>query len=245
MANRRNYYRVLHVQPEAPEEVIKASYRTLMTKLGAHPDRGGDHATAALLNEAYAVLRDPARRKAYDLTLQQRSGRPGAGQRRPAATSATQERETPPSAPPADGRAAPEPGCPFCKTPLPNGPSRPDHCHRCASPLRAAADQIGKRGEIFGRRRASRVAKDDIVTLYPAWPHAGVGARLRDLSASGVSLVSALAPVLGQTVKLSGAAIEAIARVVSVRRSGNLYAIHAQLLTVTFPNVGAFVSARV
>ena len=44
---RRNLYRILHVQPEAPPEVIRASYRTLMSTLRAHPDLGGDPAAAA------------------------------------------------------------------------------------------------------------------------------------------------------------------------------------------------------
>ena len=71
-SNRRNHYRILHVQPEAPEAVIRASYRTIMQRLKAHPDLGGDPALAALLNEAYAVLTDPARRKEYDARISQR-----------------------------------------------------------------------------------------------------------------------------------------------------------------------------
>lgn len=67
--NRRNYYRVLHAQPEAPLEVTRASYRTLMSTLRQHPDLGGDTAAAALLNEVYAVLRGPQRRARYDATL--------------------------------------------------------------------------------------------------------------------------------------------------------------------------------
>ena len=67
--NRRNYYRVLHVQPDAPIEVIKASYRALMGTMRHHPDLGGDHETAALINEAYAVLTDADRRRKYDQQL--------------------------------------------------------------------------------------------------------------------------------------------------------------------------------
>jgi hypothetical protein len=37
---RRNLYRLLHVQPEAPPEVIKAAWRALMSTLRAHPDLG-------------------------------------------------------------------------------------------------------------------------------------------------------------------------------------------------------------
>ena len=67
--NRRNYYRILQVQPEAPAAVIKASWRALMQGARMHPDLGGDPVTAALINEAYAVLGDPERRRAYDRQL--------------------------------------------------------------------------------------------------------------------------------------------------------------------------------
>src|ERR1700689_2715695 len=72
--NRRNYYRILHVQPEAPGPIIPASYRAMMSKLRLHPDLGGDTAGAALINEAYAVLSDPAKRASYDQKL--RTGKP-------------------------------------------------------------------------------------------------------------------------------------------------------------------------
>lgn len=66
MNNRRNYYRILHVQPDAPAEVIRTSYRTLMQRLKMHPDLGGEHWTAALLNEAFATLVNPEKRASYD-----------------------------------------------------------------------------------------------------------------------------------------------------------------------------------
>ncbi len=69
MENKRNYYRILHVQPDAPEAVIKASYRTLMQKLRQHPDLGGEHWNASVINEAYRVLTDPQARAAYDRAL--------------------------------------------------------------------------------------------------------------------------------------------------------------------------------
>ena len=69
MENKRNYYRILHVQPDAPEEVIKASYRTLMQKLRQHPDLGGEHWNASIINEAYRVLTNKQSRAAYDKSL--------------------------------------------------------------------------------------------------------------------------------------------------------------------------------
>jgi len=66
----RNYYKILHVQPDAPDQVIKASYRTMMQRLRMHPDLGGDHLTAALINEAFRTIGDPDRRALYDRWLQ-------------------------------------------------------------------------------------------------------------------------------------------------------------------------------
>ena len=67
--NERNYYRVLYVQPDAPLEVIQASYRTIMQKLRAHPDLGGDHWNASIINEAFVTLSDPVKRAAYNEEL--------------------------------------------------------------------------------------------------------------------------------------------------------------------------------
>ena len=69
----RDAYRVLHVDPAADADVIAAAYRVLARKL--HPDTGGDDAALmAELTRAYALLRDPARRAAYD--RERRGGAP-------------------------------------------------------------------------------------------------------------------------------------------------------------------------
>jgi DnaJ-class molecular chaperone len=69
----RDAYHVLHVRADAHPLVIKAAYRTLAALY--HPDRA-DSALAsaqhmAELNDAYAKLRNPEERKAYDAELQQ------------------------------------------------------------------------------------------------------------------------------------------------------------------------------
>lgn len=58
MDNRRNFYRILRVQPDASREVIQQSYRSLMQKLRMHPDLGGEHWDAGIINQAYTTLRD-------------------------------------------------------------------------------------------------------------------------------------------------------------------------------------------
>jgi DnaJ domain len=67
-----DYYTVLQVHPDAEQEVIDAAYRQLMRKY--HPDVAGEdgpraqllHQRAKLINQAYAVLRDPELRWLYD-----------------------------------------------------------------------------------------------------------------------------------------------------------------------------------
>ena len=69
MSKLPDFYRLLHVQPDAPAAVVKASYRAMMQKMQHHPDLGGDEATAQLLNEAVATLCDPTKRAIYDVKL--------------------------------------------------------------------------------------------------------------------------------------------------------------------------------
>ncbi|NLD73052.1 MAG: DnaJ domain-containing protein [Chloroflexi bacterium] len=66
----RTYYRVLQVDPEAEPEVIQSAFRRLARKY--HPDvNKSPDAVRRMqeINEAYEVLRDPSRRRAYDAQL--------------------------------------------------------------------------------------------------------------------------------------------------------------------------------
>lgn len=65
-----NYYQLLHVLPDAPAPVIKASYRAMMQKMRLHPDLGGDPSRAQMLNEAVDTLCHPSRRAIYDAELE-------------------------------------------------------------------------------------------------------------------------------------------------------------------------------
>ena len=68
-SERRNYYRILNVQPDAPIEIIRNNYRTLLQKLRMHPDLGSQHWNASAITEAYNVLPDTDKRAAYDKRL--------------------------------------------------------------------------------------------------------------------------------------------------------------------------------
>ena len=225
MKNRRNYYRLLHVQPEAPLEVIKASYRSLMTKLKGHPDLGGDHDAAVLINEAYEVLKDPARRRQYDETLRGR------------------KRAAPPPAPKSGRphRPAPWTHCPFCNTAAANS----HRCRNCSSPLSPAGALGSTLKELLDRRTMPRILKTAALLLYPSWPHAGHPASLRDLSPTGVSLFTGYEARREQILKIDSSLLQGIARVVSVQSREAAFSVHASFLTIEFTtDTGGLVSER-
>lgn len=65
----KDYYKILGVNKDADSKTIKDSFRELALKY--HPDRNKDNPEniekMKLLNEAYAVLSNPSKRKEYDL----------------------------------------------------------------------------------------------------------------------------------------------------------------------------------
>lgn len=66
MSSLPNYYAILEVAPSADRATIRRRYLRQMRQARRHPDLGGAHADAALVNEAYTVLGDPQRRAAFD-----------------------------------------------------------------------------------------------------------------------------------------------------------------------------------
>ncbi|MEK8048843.1 DnaJ domain-containing protein [Ideonella sp. DXS22W] len=226
--NRRNLYRVLHVQPEAPAAVIQASYRTLMQRLRLHPDLGGSHAEAALVNAAWQVLGDPERRAEYDRELRRQTEA-------------------------ARGLAplAPEPAlagrpCPLCALPGPHHPRPDSRCTRCHAPLAALPVPGSQAHELLGRRGAVRRDKHHVASLQVGWPGQPVPVRWRDLSLTGLSLYTPAALQPGQRVHLIDGALEAVAEVVdSHRAQGPWHLMHGRLISaMLLQPTGVFVSAR-
>ncbi|MDR3417064.1 MAG: J domain-containing protein [Nevskia sp.] len=103
---KRTHYDVLEVSPRASPEAIKGAYKFLLQKW--HPDKNpGQQAQAEQiareLNDAYEVLSDPERRRAYDAILAVRAGQESA---RPAAVERAARAYGETSAPPGGGYAA-------------------------------------------------------------------------------------------------------------------------------------------
>lgn len=78
MARIHTHYDNLKVARDAPPEVIRAAYKTLSQKY--HPDRHGNSAEAIriiqIINIAYTVLSDPAKRREHDDWIQRNEAAP-------------------------------------------------------------------------------------------------------------------------------------------------------------------------
>jgi curved DNA-binding protein CbpA len=239
MSNRRNYYRLLHVQPEAPIEIIKASYRSLMTKLNTHPDRGGDHETAVLINQAYAVLSDPQRRRKYDEMLLSRSATVN---KRPTDEATAEKSRSSKSGDNTNSRGnrenvrstsqADRLHCYFCGTAHQANINK--YCTHCQSPLAPVYTAQNRKLELFGRRTMPRIAKTGTLTVYPSWPHAGYPAQLQDLSTSGLCILTAYSAKVGQIMKCDSNFLKGVARVVTVRANGSAFTVHGTFLAAEF-----------
>lgn len=225
MINRRNYYRVLHVQPEAPAEVVKAAYRALMTL--HHPDLGGDHAMAVSLNEAYAVLSDSGRRAAYN---------------KERAAKSTRKAPAPAAAPPTGSGNRPALHlCPFCDQSVSAAIRADSRCSRCRSPLaQVARTDNAKPNE---RRGMLRVSKSDWALLHTDWRADAIDVRMRDLSLDGLSVYSGAALPLHRRVRIVGSAFDVVADIVQCRRMNNVFTLHGRVMTALFATpAGGFVS---
>jgi curved DNA-binding protein CbpA len=238
--NRRNLYRILHVQPEAPVEVIRASYQTLVALLVMRPSKGGDEETAALIKEAYSVLGDPARRSAYDKSLrlalrrQEIKDHPqgpnadpmeaiskAAAPAAPAKGAASQKMATLPTAT----------GCPLCSRPLPLRIARDTRCGGCSSPLAPASLPKRDNKDMLDRRGVLRTESDLAITVYATAEGGPLPARLKDLSANGASLVVSNALHEKQVIRMITRDFDGLALVVSARRKGEEWTVGLRLLT--------------
>lgn len=253
---RRNLYRVLHVQPEAPTEIIKASYRALMSSLRAHPDLGGDPARAATINQAYDVLMDADKRRLYDQVLAHRARTRSAAATGAPGTSATAT-PTPPGAPSARHVPTGHPAsalsfttwqadrrCPFCRTGFRQALKVDTRCSTCDSPLMPAPEAQNSARELLGRRGSQRQLRDIEVCLrLPGITH-DLPARLRNLSLTGMAFNCSEPIARGSVVRVISAQFDTLVGVVQQRSSLSGLQVHGKLLTLQLQRLkqGVFVS---
>jgi hypothetical protein len=233
MMNRHDYYRLLHVQQDAPTEVIRASYRTLMQKLRQHPDLGGDDSNAAFLNEAYAVLCDCEKRAQYDRELGRvREG--GGGQ---------------PQASPSPSTSVADPtgriNCSFCNTSnrCADENQSTDECRRCGSPLQPVTQWALQSAS---KRAVERIQHSARMVFFERWPQpSGVEGVVEDLSPMGMRFRSERPVEVDTVIKIDMESLFATARVVKCTGQGLgvRNTIGVEFLTIEFrAKRGTFIS---
>jgi len=228
MSAPRDYYLILHVQPDAPAAIIHASYRTLVQR--AHSS-GKTPVDVALLDEAYAVLGDAARRAVYDARRSDRSD-----------ASVTDAADEP------DVGLAGAKTCLFCGTPhgLKRTPQYDDECGRCGSPLCPAERH---RLEYSGQRVIQRVPKERGIAISVTWPQSvAMRGTMRDVSLNGMLFTTDVHLQLHQIVRIDCTELRALARVAHVEPAGGngvRWNAGVEFLTLRFRQVrGTFVAAE-
>jgi hypothetical protein len=226
-----DYYRILHVQRDAPAALIEASYRMLVQRA-----QGGDARNRALLDAAFAILGDTERRSAYDRLLREEEL---AGT---STTTSLRALEMP-------AESVLLNACLFCGTMhgLQRALERDDECGRCGSPLFPAERQ---RLEYSGQRMLSRIPKQRGIEFYVTWPQSdAVGGEMRDLSLNGMQFVTAVRLQQNQIIKIDCPELLALGRVAHTKLDSEAperWATGIEFLTLRFrQSRGSFVSARV
>jgi DnaJ domain/PilZ domain len=229
-----DYYRILHVQPDAPAAIIHASYRALLQRLHTSATFAGE-ADADLIDEAYAVLGDTQRRAVYDRQRHATATQPV--DREPSDTD-TQTGET-----------LAMHVCLFCGSPhsLNRTIDRDDECGQCASPLYPAERH---RLDYSGQRMLHRVPKQRRIDIYLTWPQPeSYGGEMRDLSLNGMQFTAGVRLQPNQIVKIDCHELRALARVAHTSPDGDAidrWSTGVEFLTLRFRQIrGSFVSAEV
>jgi hypothetical protein len=231
--NRRNYYRILKVQSDAPVEIIRSSYRTMMRELSSHPDLGGSTYQAAVLNEAYETLSNPARRAEYDKKIQANRFRRGEDTKEPNTAASKPKPEAPESA-----------DCAFCRSPLTSEAKRETRCPTCDVPL---PSHLQQNWEQESRRTIARMKKNEPMVYSREWPENPKEGTMIDLSPRGMRFRCSEKIEPGTVLKISTSLLKACGKVTNQRQepAGNTrsFTVGVSFIAVTFEETrGAFFS---
>ncbi|MFK7974660.1 MAG: DnaJ domain-containing protein [Halioglobus sp.] len=241
-----DYYQILHVHPQAPREIIKSSYRTLMQRMRMHPDLGGDNDSAAIINEAYAVLMEPEQRAAYDKSrLADAANDNFSGHTAHKATAAQSE--------PSEARShqhgnsheadSQHEECLFCQTSLPpvtaNGAGQ--FCGQCNSP-RLVPEQL--QDDTEDRRAILRVPKNGTIAFCTHWPQTqAYRGQSQDVSLTGMRFLASVGLEIGQVIKLDAQMLRAVGEVTRLTQKGANWEIGVKFLALHFERTrGSFVA---
>lgn len=231
----------------------------MMQKLKMHPDLGGDHESAALINEAFAVLSDPKSRADYDArgAAAVNPTAPAEDAEQPGYGSGDVDRPGDPTGTAAgtgfeESRLDPDPdptsdNCLFCSARCRSIQHREpdDVCGNCSAPLYPAEQ---RRFEVDSQRAIERFPTHTTaafsVTPGPGLEHQGL---VQDISLNGLQLRAASELRRNQIVLIRTDVLYAVARVINSRRltadSATLWRVGLVFLTMKLnKSRGSFIS---
>lgn len=200
-----------------------------------HPDLGGDNDSAAVINEAYAVLMEPDQRAAYDKSRLQQAANDSFTE-----ASAREGEES-------DQRFDRERGrindahCVFCQAGFQSAAGADAFCGRCSSP-RLLPKQLHDDSE--DRRAILRVPKNTAVKFCTHWPQSrAYQAQSQDISLTGMRFSSPLGLEIGQVVKIDAEMLRAVGQVTRLKQVGANWEIGVKFLSLHFERTrGSFIA---
>ncbi len=236
--NKRNYYRILQVQPDAPMTAIKASYLMLKKDLLQDP---------ILLDEAYQILSNPKTRQQYDelFAMSSFSFSRAAGKTIPVNTGNTgyagiedvsQEEVQ-------SYQAVITDYCSFCKTPyLPQATIyQNENCLECASPLFV----LQRENPESPRRTMRRTNVKGQFIFYLFWPGTSYPGLFQDLSPAGIRFLTEQPIEVHDIIKIDAPNLQAVAEVTHTHNEGREISVGTRFITVKFDQQrGNFVAVQ-
>jgi hypothetical protein len=256
--NQPNYYELLHLQPDAPAPVIKASYRAMMQKMRFHPDLGGDELLAQQLNKAVATLSKTDSRQEYDHWLAANSRKNTASGQKPAHERSPSEAKREKSAGSSDSANDPagyeashgvdlgdrsqlprRKQCPFCHAAYSSkgigvaGYREYNRCAQCKGAITLTENiSMGAADDI---RKIYRHTHHSQVWLHTGWPvKTAITAAMTDLSIAGCAIHCATALTLQSVIMLDTQMLNSICQVRYQKQFGptELYSIGLEFITL-------------
>ncbi len=247
--NQRNYYRILHIQPDSPAAIVESSYRTLKQKKSPS-------LASRLVDDAFAVIGNPLKRALYDRLLQQ--GSHFAAVDRIKQTFKQNDTNTVACNKPAiitddhaQKNAKTQPGsvqkahafsqtyapvithyCAFCKTPHQHSDDQLSEasCVECDSPLASPANGLTD----SARRDVTRFNQSGSLEVWLDWPQSAVIATLIDLSPTGLKLELDQEPMQGQMIKVDADEFKAVGEISHVATVGSAWQVGLRFVAIRF-----------
>lgn len=243
--NQRNYYRILHIQPDASEAIIRSCYKQLLKK---------NHKNS-LIDDAYTTLTNPKTRTYYEKFLMQGAHVPLAklkkmiNQKKQDVYAHSQAQQSTIQASNFHSIQVQKYAqsvsytCLFCRTKQKHSTVQyqTNFCISCHSPL--VPTQLNP---TYPRRFLERINKNSTITFFTLWPGNESIATMTDLSPLGLKFITSTKLTHQQIIKIDSKHFKAIGKIKHQNHHQKNHEIGAAFLTIHFTeSMGSFIETTV